>query len=363
MHERLTLRQLSLASRLVLSCFLCAVGLGYFSALVQLHLQHGSRDGNPLPTPEDVVSVFAGVKRMKAGEEPPTPVTKLERLIMGPVEGAPWNGSGSMAPAFYHKDGADYRTTVRDEPAKKKQLDAERDGERNALKAWIALADAERKKSYTENRMTLPAALAGKPVSSDYLHDNKSDVKVKSILDDRCARCHAKDAEQEKYPLETYEQIGKYLELPPPDPAAKPGDWIPSGRLMSVEKLTQSTHAHLLSFAMLFTLTGLVFSFSSYPGWMRCILGPIVLVAQVADVSCWWLARVPTYGPYFAQTIIATGGIVGLGLGMQIILSLLDMYGRRGRAVLVLLFLVAGAGFAVLFTNVIGPELAAEKGK
>ena len=40
--ERLTLRALPLAARLVLAVFLIAVGLGYGSALVQLHFQHAS---------------------------------------------------------------------------------------------------------------------------------------------------------------------------------------------------------------------------------------------------------------------------------------------------------------------------------
>jgi hypothetical protein len=58
---RLTLRQLPLAAKLVLTVFLIAVGVGYFSALIQLHIQHSGRDGNALPTLADVVEVFAGV--------------------------------------------------------------------------------------------------------------------------------------------------------------------------------------------------------------------------------------------------------------------------------------------------------------
>ena len=27
-------------------------------------------------------------------------------------------------------------------------------------------------------------------------------------------------------------------------------------------------------------------------GWVRVLVAPIVLIAQVADVSCWWLARI-----------------------------------------------------------------------
>src|SRR5205823_12394853 len=102
-----------------------------------------------------------------------------------------------------------------------------------------------------------------------------------------------------------------------------------------ITKLTQSTHAHLLSFAMLFSLTGLVFAFSNYPVTLRCILGPLVVLAVFADVSLWWLARLcDQWGPYFAQAIIFTGMVAGAGLFGQIVLSLFNMYGPRGKVMI-----------------------------
>src|SRR5205807_1752760 len=89
---------------------------------------------------------------------------------------------------------------------------------------------------------------------------------------------------------------------------------------------------------------------------------PIVLVAQVVDVFCWWLARLePPAGPYFALAIIGTGGIVGLGLVLQIVLSLWDLYGRKGRLVLALLFLTGAGLFGLAFEKVIAPQLQAER--
>ena len=112
---RLTLRDLPLPAKLVLTCFLVTVGQGYFSALVQLHVQHSGRTGDHLPTPGDVVEVFAGKKKANPSEAGLKPASKLERLIMGPVEGSPWNGSGSMAAAFFHKD-RDYKKLVKENP-------------------------------------------------------------------------------------------------------------------------------------------------------------------------------------------------------------------------------------------------------
>jgi hypothetical protein len=356
--SRITLRGLPLAAKLVLSAFLVTVGLGYFSALVQLHLQHSSREGEALPTLDDVVEIFAGLKKADPNAPAEVPVSKLERLVMGPIEGPPFNGSGSMAAAFFHKDGALYKGEVRDRG--KETVDAEREGERRAIQAWLRTDGAARKAAYEADRFPLPAELTGKPITADYLHDDKAAAKVKTILTDRCARCHASGAEQEKFPLETYEQLARYAEVPK---AAEvlPGGWVRSDRQISVEKLTQSTHAHLLSFAMLFTLTGLTFAFTSYPGVIRAVLAPAALVAEVADVACWWLARVPDYGPSAAMVIPFTGGVGGIALLLQIVLSLLDLYGPRGKTVVVLLVTAVAGLFGVLGVRVIEPALRAER--
>ncbi len=349
---RFVLRHLPLPARLVLSGFLLSVGVGYFSALVQLHMQHGSRDGEPLPTPADVVEVFAGLK--KADPNAPPPVSKLERLVNGPLDGMPWNGSGSMAAAFYHKDGADYKQLVKDDPADKATLDADRAGEQAAVTAWGRLPDADRRAAYEAD--AVPHA---GPLTAEYQSADKASAKVKAILEARCGRCHAKGAEQEAYPLETYDQIAKYLAVPTLE--TKPGGWVKSDRQVSVEKLTQSTHAHLLSFAMLFSLTGLLFAFTHYPVWLRCVVAPVVLAGQLADIACWWLARLDGPGPYFAMAIVGTGSVVGLGLLAHIVGGLWSLYGRAGRVVLVAVAIMAGGGFAVLYSSVIQPTLAAEK--
>lgn len=352
-HLGSALRRLPLPARVVIAVFLIAVGLGYFSALVQLHLQHSARDGSPLPGTERVVEIFAGVR--KHDPNAPPPVSRLERLVMGPREGAPWNGSGSMAPAFFERDDGTYRAILRDEPEQKAKLDAERDGERLSVQAWIRLPEADRKVLFDADRMPRPAT--AKLLTEDFLSGEA--VKIRSLMTERCARCHSTDGEQANYPLETYEQIAKYLEVPSEEPDAR--GWVRTGTQMSVEKLAQSTHAHLLSFAMLFGITGFLFALTSYPVVVRLGLAPAVLIAQVLDISCWWLARVPEHGPYFAMAIPITGGIVGLGLCLQILGTLFDLFGRGGRLILIALLLLAAGGMGVLYSQAIAPALDAQK--
>jgi hypothetical protein len=352
---RFTLRQLPFPAKLVLSCFLIAVGLGYFSALVQLHLQHSSRNGEHLPGPGDVIEVFAGKKKADPSEAGAKPVSKIERLIMGPVEGKPWNGQGSMAAAFFHKDGAGYARRVKENPA----VRDEREGERKALQAWLNAPDEDRRKAYDADAYPLPPELVGQPLTADYRANNGGSAKVKSILTDRCARCHSKGEAQEQFPLETYTQVVKYTTLVSAD--APVDGWVKSERQISIEKLTQSTHAHLLSFAVLFTLTGLVFAYTDYWSWLRCVLGAGVLIAQVVDIACWWLARIDGVGVVFAAAIIFTGGVVAMGLVAQIVLSLFNMYGPKGKTVVALLLLLGAAILGVVYVQAIAPALKAQR--
>ncbi len=349
MTARFTLRQLPLPAKLVVSAFLISVGVGYFSALVQLHMQHGSRDGNPLPTPANVIEHFSGLKE----HDGKPPVSKLEGLINGDRHGG--FSSANMAIAFFAKStGYDKEVKERGQ----KLVDDERDGERKVLTAWLNLSPPERKKAFETNAMALPQSLAGQPLTEGVVNPTSKVVEVQSLFEARCLKCHGEGGSN-KPEMDTYAKLEKYATPPPLD--LIDGKWVRSSKQTTIESLTQSTHAHLLSFSMLFGLTGLAFAFTSFPALMRGLLGPLVLVAQLADISCWWLSRLEGVGPLFAQAILVTGGVVGLGLALQISLSLFNMYGFKGRVALFAFALAATGVFGVLVVKVIEPTLAAEK--
>jgi hypothetical protein len=365
---RFTLRQLPLPAKLVITLFLLTVGLGYSSAMVQLHFQHTQRDGNALPGSMDPVEIFAGKKWVTREEaEKSRPVSKLEKLVMGPTEGI--LTAATMAPAFFMRDECpdrdnNYKRLVKDAtPEEKAKLDAEREGERVALQLWIKLPDDRRRAAYEADSLTPLASEAPKDITPLFLHAGGSAIKVKSILTTRCVECHQEGGRKSEFPLDRYENLAKYMQAPAGYviPEGEEGAWCPSERQISKEKLAQSTHAHLLSFAMLFTLTGLVFAFTSYPAIVRGILGPLVLLAQVADISCWWLARLDGPGIYFAWAIVGTGSLVGLGLIAQIVLSSFNMYGPKGKVVVAGIFLGLLAAAGLTYVEVIKPELQAEK--
>jgi hypothetical protein len=326
---RFVLRNLPLPAKLVLSLFLLSVGLGYCSAMVQLHFRHGG-NGEPLPTPEQVVRTFHG--------DPKDTQSRLERILSGDRENN--FGKQNMTPAFFGKSGSKW-DQEKDKPG---ELDR-RDGERKAVIAW---ARAGGLRSQFE-RFPIPKDWGDQPITEKYRDKETNAIKVQSIISGRCKHCHEEGGEASTYSFEKFEDFAKY---------AKPG-----GPAMSLDGLTQSTHAHLLSFAVLYACTGLIFVFSSYPTWLKVLVGPLALLAQVVDISCWWLARIPgPFGEWCALTIIGTGMVVGVALGLQILLSLFNMYGWTGKVVLLALFLaVGGVGGYFVYDKVVGPYLAVEK--
>ncbi|HMP04325.1 MAG TPA: hypothetical protein PKD86_15940 [Gemmatales bacterium] len=328
-----SLRNLPLPARLVLALFLIGGGFGYLSALVQLHFAH-SKTGTLIPTRKDVRDIYGGGP----------PVIPLVRLLEAP-ESEPFNGQGSMKAAFFEKSG-NWRRVAALPPAELERTRAEREGERLALLAWIRAGATE--ESFDQDRWALPEALKGQPLTADYTFEDEGVqfIKVASILGDRCLRCHMEggvDAQAVKYPLDTYERLAKYL--------------TPISAGFTVERLAQHTHTHLLSLSMFFLLTGLIFALTSYPVWLRVLLAPLVLLAQLVEFACWWLAR---WQPLAADVIMVSGGVVGVGLALQVLGSLFNMFGWLGRFVLLVLLAGALAGGGWLWVSVIEPHLAAK---
>jgi len=346
---RIALRQLPLAARLVLSVFLIAVGLGYFSAMIQLHMKHSKKEGEPLPTPADVVEVFAGLKLFDPDEKPPC--SQFESLLSGD-KNATEVSKNNMAPAFFAKSKgwAGEANRGRDLAAR----NAEHQGELDAMLAWVRSEAEPKKAAYDNDNFPRPGEI--KPITPEFLRPDGG-VKMKSLVEARCQNCHANQAPS----LANYDELQS--RITPPSQEIIDGKWVRTAKQPDIERLTQSTHAHLLTFAVLFAMTGLTFAFTSYWSIVRCVLAPAVLLAQVADISCWWLALVPHYGVYFAYAIMATGAVVGMGLSLQIVLSLLNMYGVRGKFAVLLLLFGGAAGLGFIGLKVIQPALDDERRK
>jgi hypothetical protein len=123
----------------------------------------------------------------------------------------PWKKGeeGGMARAFFDKDLGEYAEALKEmnaaAQAKLAKLTPERHGEREALLAWVKLAEAERRKAYEEG-FALPSDWGKRPITPDYVKGGR--VQVKAIITDRCVRCHADD---ENVTFSDYESLSQYL--------------------------------------------------------------------------------------------------------------------------------------------------------
>ncbi len=350
-----TLRDLPLPVKVVASVFLLAVGAGYTSAMLQLHIQD-SKSGKPMPTVDDVVLKFTGKKKVDPNAPPPRPVSRLEALVT--AETVAITGA-SMTAAFTTEDRAQgdlkHPRAVKSRGAE--TVKAERKSEQAVFALWISTPDEQRKAAYAADKFVPPAGKMP-TVFTPELKDGDA-IKIKKLINERCVTCHSKGGEKEDVRLDNYEGLKPFMTV---TEAQAVNGWIKVEEPISISKLTQSTHAHLLSFAMLFSLTGVIFAFSSWPAWMRVIIGPSVVIAVFADVSLWWLARLcDEWGPYFAMGVIGTGFIAGCGLCAQISLSLFNMYGWKGKGVIALLFVVGALAGGAFVMKLLVPALPKPK--
>jgi len=341
-------RDLPFAARLLLGLFLISVGLGYASALVQLHFQHAGA-GKPMPDKDDVIRVFHGIPG----------ASEMERLLVTP-ENKPFASGGSMRPAFFdHSTGwkAAIRKRQREMQEKNKEgkvtaEDAEKSLRKERTLEVDAMVDWLRKGAKKETWEAHPLPADFKKSSGveeldtqffECAEDGTCKANIMQINETRCVRCHAegKSGSAGTIHLETFEGFKDYCDV-----EASAG--------VSKEKLAQSTHVHLLGFSMLYAMTGLIFALTNYPGIVRVLIAPLPLLAQLVDIACWWLGR---ESPFFAEMIIYSGAVVAGGLFLHIILGLFDLYGWFGKLVVLVLLVGLGLGAWQLYQRVVDPYL------
>ncbi len=369
------LKKLPFAGKIVVATLLLSIGIGFTSAIVNLHFQSANA-GQPLPGPEETVSEFHGSKMY----------SHIERLLIA-NETKPFNGTGSMRSAFTSKRAGGIKRAIKEkrslltalaeeklkdkpealakeisrienDPEIEKLVYQDIDGERIALLAWIKNGY---KKEYYENSQLQGYPLTNKleslkiSPSMVYITEDGSQrfANIEGIIESRCVRCHDASAggSPANFPLTTYEEFTDYCA--PEKSSAK-----------SLEKLALSSHVHLLGFAMLYGITGFALAMTGFPNFIKVIIAPSALIIQVIEISCWWFARMDApLGPLFASAIPVLGGLVALGLLSQILLSLWDMFEIGGRKFIITLLIIGAIFGGIIGIKVILPYLKEEAGQ
>lgn len=272
------MQNLPLAWKIVLSVVLVFLAAGYVAALANIYAQNERVDGKPGLSPRDLILKYAGGDvEVEAGRAAPS---RMLEMIQGAMR-------------QYFSDDASYRV----------------------LHEWLEAGAGE-----------------------EAFREASDDLSPEDVFIADCLRCHAADSGEEigmKSPFgpdqftPDYRLIAKFA-LP-----HEPGQTTVHRDPIDWRDLAMSSHAHLLSVPMFLILLAGLFLWSGRPAGSsrgaqlaRGVLAALPLAAFLADVACWWLARLPGVGWLFALAIAGTGAVFGLGFVVQWLVVMRTLWAR-----------------------------------
>lgn len=322
--NRLTLRNLHPAQKLLVAAILATVGVGYISALANLFAQDASADGLQTIELEDFASVFAKKGVLGLLEE-------VQRSLGVNDVIRKYHGSGNSLRLQTALDGS-MKTKILENvtggDASDPKMAAYCETLRQDLIVWAKLPVGLRRRSYAEGvpfkgeeglettDFEKLQDLFGPEGTAPKTQIGKTPLKplISGTFKENCVTCHATgstDTRAKGLPLDKFEAIDQFCKL---------------DHGISMKQLALTTHVHLLGFAVLFAMTGFLFSLTSYSGFTRVVVSPFTLTVQLMEICCWWLAKTHIG---FAYGIFYLGPLVGLGLLIQILGIFFDLVFRR----------------------------------
>lgn len=134
------------------------------------------------------------------------------------------------------------------------------------------------------------------------------DEKIRPILESNCTGCHNPNSGLAVPALTDYEKAAAFAK---------------TDTGMSLSSLARVSHIHLFGVTLVFYLLGRIFIQSELPVWLKRFIVAVPFAAIAVDIGSWWLTK---YAPVFAYAVLIGGGIMGISMGAQIIISLHQMW-------------------------------------
>ncbi len=226
-----------LSERLLYSCFLLLMGLGYLMALGYLYTTYQGVDGKPGLSVQDIAENYYG------------------------------NRSGSRLEAAIRGSMSAYLSLQ----------------ERNVVVAWLK---------------------SGAP-------EQGFEQDVLPIMKKRCAACHSPQSGLGLPDLTRYAGIREVADV---DTGA------------SLQTLVKISHIHLFGVGLVLLGVGMIFRRARLRGPVKSLLIVLPYAAIIADILAWFLTK---WDPVYAYTVVIAGAVLGVCLGLQILISLYQMWFAR----------------------------------
>ena len=131
---------------------------------------------------------------------------------------------------------------------------------------------------------------------------------IRPILKKTCLACHSPASGLKIPDLSTYEGLRTVT-------AVDTGE--------SVHTLMKLSHIHLFGIGLVLLGVGLIFRFSVMRPWLKYTLIVLPFAAMFADILAWFLTK---WDPIYAYTVVTSGALLGLALGIQILTSLYQIW-------------------------------------
>lgn len=153
---------------------------------------------------------------------------------------------------------------------------------------------------------------AAKTTILDWIQHGSSEEeynsKVKPIIQNNCVMCHSSESGMSIPHFESYEQL---LEVTATDTGA------------TIPALVRVSHIHLFGIAFILFLCGRIFILCELPVMFKRIIVAAPFIFLLLDISSWFITKVI---PDFAYVVIGAGAVVGITFGMQLMISIYQMW-------------------------------------
>jgi hypothetical protein len=157
----------------------------------------------------------------------------------------------------------------------------------------------------------LPIAEKRKVIFDWLDHGHKQqefEAKVAPILNKYCIMCHSEEAGLGLPPLTSFADVSK---LTKQDTGA------------SILSLVRVSHIHLFGISFILFFLGRIFILCEMPVMVKRTTVAIPFLAMLLDIFSWYATK---FIPGFSYTVIIGGGLMTLSIGVQIVVSIYQMW-------------------------------------
>jgi hypothetical protein len=120
------------------------------------------------------------------------------------------------------------------------------------------------------------------------------------------------------------------MELPPLTSYSEAIKLTTSDHGASIQSLVRVSHIHLFGIAFILFFVGRIFILCEMPVLIKRITVAIPFIAILLDILSWFATKTV---PGFAYVVVTAGGLMGVSLSIQILVSLYQMWFYKPKSI------------------------------